>query len=65
VSSGSACSSKSAKISEVLKAMSLPIDYIESAIRLSFCEKNTKEDIDYLLKTLKELVPVLSKFVRR
>ncbi len=65
VSSGSACSSKSAKISEVLKAMSLPIDYIEGAIRLSFCEKNTKEDIDYLLKTLEELVPVLSKFIRK
>lgn len=44
VSSGSACSK--GKQSGVLKALGLPKTRTDSALRVSFCPSNTKEDID-------------------
>lgn len=64
VSSGSACTSKS-NISPVLQAMNIPKEYIEGAIRISFCDLNTIEDADILISNLKELIPMLQLFVRR
>lgn len=64
VSSGSACTSKS-NISPVLQAMNIPKEYIEGAIRISFCDLNTMEDADILISNLKELIPMLQLFVRR
>lgn len=64
VSSGSACASK-AKISYVLKTMNLPKEYNEGAIRFSFSDHNTTDEIDYLINNLKELIPALKAFVRR
>ena len=61
VSTGSACSSnhKSSKGSHVLNAMGLKPDEIEGAIRFSFSEFNTKEDID---KTIDCVAKAVNRF---
>ena len=59
VSSGSACSSCSscnANPSHVLKAINVPDEYINSAIRTSFSDFNTFEEIDYFVSMLKNLI---------
>lgn len=48
VSSGSACSSHSKKTSRALKAFGLSDREADCTIRVSLCELNTKEDIDFL-----------------
>lgn len=65
VSAGSACSSNRQSVSRTLKAMNIEKDLLGSTIRFSFCEFNTKEEIDYCIEQLKELLPVLRKYVRR
>ena len=52
VSSGSACSR--GRASHVLKAMGLPQDRIRSALRLSFCRYNTKEEATEFFAALRE-----------
>ena len=56
VSSGSACSSGSASPSHVLTAINTPDEYINSAIRTTFSENNTFEEINYLVKSIVEIV---------
>jgi cysteine desulfurase len=56
VSTGSACSSKKKGQSHVLKAMGLTDGEIEGAIRFSFNEFNTIEEMDYVLSELKNAV---------
>lgn len=50
VSSGSACS-KGAR-SHVLTAMALPLERVDSAVRVSLCRDNTPEDIEYFCACL-------------
>lgn len=64
VSSGSACASNKPAVSSTLAAIGLGKDLLDSAIRFSFCAENTAEQVQYTLDTLKELLPVLRKFVR-
>ncbi|MCL2311835.1 MAG: aminotransferase class V-fold PLP-dependent enzyme [Firmicutes bacterium] len=59
VSGSSACSKN--KQSHVLKAMSLPKGFIESAIRISFSKFNTLDDIDVLVDNLKEALKIFSR----
>lgn len=61
VSTGSACSSKKKGQSHVLKAMGLSDKEIEGAIRFSFCEFNTTEEMDYVLVQLKNAVQKFRK----
>ena len=58
VSTGSACSSNhaSAKGSHVLNAMGLSPKEIEGAIRFSFSEFNTIEEMEYTAEKLKAAV---------
>ena len=56
VSTGSACSSNKKGQSHVLKAMGRTDKEIEGAIRFSFCEFNTMEEMDYVLAKLKDSV---------
>ena len=44
VSSGSACSARSKKGSPVLRAMGLSAEFVDSAIRFSFCGDNTVDE---------------------
>lgn len=60
-SSGSACSSGSVEPSHVLKAMGLPPATARSAIRFTLGKDNTREEIDYVLETLREIIPRLQK----
>lgn len=50
VSSGSACSKGAA--SHTLVAMNLPASRIDGAVRVSFCDASTPEDVDALLEGL-------------
>ena len=56
VSSGSACSSGNSDPSHVLTAMKIPEKYINSAIRTTFGDNNTFEQVDYLIKCLKGFI---------
>lgn len=65
VSSGSACSSNHPGISGTLKAIGVREDLLDSTIRISLSELNNREEADYFLKNLVELLPLLRKFVRK
>ena len=65
VSSGSACSSnKKLPVSPVLKEIGLKKDLLDSTVRFSFCENTTKEELEYCLQQLKELLVVLRRYSR-
>ncbi|MCP9200757.1 cysteine desulfurase [Gramella sp. GC03-9] len=55
-SKGSACQSGSDKGSHVLSAFLPEEDLKKPSIRFSFSRYNTKEEIDYVVKTLKEFI---------
>lgn len=65
ISAGSACSSHKRKPSSTLTAMGMKKDQIENTVRISFSEENTKEEIDYCLSVLNEVVPMLRRYSRR
>lgn len=56
VSAGSACASGSLEPSHVLVAMGLEPHWAQGTIRFSFSEQTTKEELDYALVHLKEIV---------
>lgn len=58
-SSGSACTSGSLDPSHVLLSMGVPIENAHGSLRLSLCEYNTEEEIDFILDTLHTVVPYL------
>ena len=62
VSSGSACSSNKPALSGTLKAIGLKKELLDSTIRFSMSFDTTKEELDYTLNALLELVPVLRKY---
>ena len=55
-SSGSACTSGSLDPSHVLLAIGLPHEIAHGSLRLTLSEKTTKEDIDYTVDKLKEII---------
>lgn len=55
-SSGSACSSGSIDPSHVLKAIKAPENFLNNSLRISIGKYNTKEEVDYLIKNLIEVV---------
>ncbi len=63
ISTGSACSSKKNKISHVIKALKLPTDYQQGSVRFSFSQHNTKKEIEYTFKHLKDKVKNLRKII--
>ena len=64
VSTGSACSSNKRGQSHVLKAIGLSDNEIEGAIRFSFSEFNTIEEMDYVLINLKNAIDKMRKLNR-
>lgn len=65
VSMGSACSSRRQKVSETLRAMSVPLKDAESAIRFSLSPFTSEEEIDYAAEQVLSHYEVLAKYVRR
>lgn len=65
VSSGSACSSNHPAISGTLKAVGVKRELLDSTLRFSFGMFNTREEADYTIEMLKELLPVLTRYRRR
>ena len=55
-SSGSACTSGSLDPSHVLLAIGLPHEIAHGSLRLTLGEETTREDIDYVVDALKEIV---------
>lgn len=51
-SSGSACASGSGAPSHVLTAMGIPPQLARGSLRLSLCETNTMEEVEYILQTV-------------
>ena len=65
ISSGSACASNKPAVSETLKAINLPKELLDSTVRFSFSVFTTKEEIDYTLECLNEIIEKLRMYVRR
>lgn len=60
-SAGSACSTGNPNPSHVLTAIGLPNNLSRGTLRITLGEQNTKEDVDYLIKNLVEIVNRLRK----
>ena len=58
-SSGSACTSGSLDPSHVLLALGLPHEVAHGSLRLSIGEENTPEEMDYIVKSVTEVVSYL------
>lgn len=56
VSTGSACSSKSLEPSHVLTALGVPVEMIHGTVRFTVGDFTTREDIDYVVDSLKNIV---------
>ena len=55
-SSGSACTSGSLDPSHVLLAIGLPHEVAHGSLRLSICEENTPEQMDYIIEQLPPII---------
>lgn len=71
-SSGSACTSGSLDPSHVLLAIGLPHEIAHGSLRMTLGEETTKEDMDYVIDQLKEIVnklrsmsPLYEDFVKK
>ena len=58
-SSGSACTSGSLDPSHVLLAIGRPHEVAHGSLRLSLCEWNTEEEVNYMLRAIPEVVTYL------
>lgn len=59
-SAGSACTSGSSAPSHVLASIGLSDELAHSSLRVTFGEDNTKEDVDYLVESLNEIINKLN-----
>lgn len=65
VSAGSACSSHHPQPSATLTAINVAKNLLDSTIRFSMSEMTTKEELDYCIEQIKELLPLLRRYTRR
>ena len=71
-SSGSACTSGSLEPSHVLLAIGLPHEIAHGSLRLTISEETTKEDVDFVVEKIKEIVarlrsmsPLYEDFIKK
>lgn len=64
VSAGSACASNKQTASSILKAIGVKKELLDSTIRFSFSFETTKEELNYCLDSLKEVLPKLRLYKR-
>lgn len=65
VSAGSACASHSKKESSTLKSMGATPAQMDGALRISMSEFTTKEELEYAIASLKEVIEVYGRFIRK
>ena len=65
VSAGSACASHSKKESSTLKSMGATPEEMDGALRISMSEFTTREELEYALASLKEVIDMYSRFIRK
>ena len=65
VSAGSACSTHKRNQSPTLTAIGLPAPLRESAVRFSFSDETSREELDYTLTVLREVLPMLRRYARK
>lgn len=65
VSAGSACSSNKPSVSATLKAIGVEKQYLDTTLRFSFSLYTTEAEIDYTVKCLGELLPMLRRYTRK
>lgn len=65
VSAGSACSTHKRAASATLLAIGLDKALLESTVRFSFSVFTTREELEYTIEAMKELIPMLRKYTRR
>ena len=65
VSAGSACSSNKPSVSRTLTAIGLKRELLDATVRFSFCRHTTKEEVEYTLAQLAEIIPFRRKFTRK
>lgn len=67
VSAGSACASNKphSAVSATLKGINLDKTLLDSTIRFSMSVLTTKQEIDYTLKAMYDIIPMLRKYTRR
>ena len=64
VSAGSACSSNKPAVSHTLQSIGLKKELLDSTIRFSFSVHTTKEEVDYALGVMREVIPMLQRYTR-
>lgn len=64
VSTGSACSSNHPAISGTLRAIGVKPELLDATVRFSLSVESTREEADYVLEQLRELLPGLRRFRR-
>ena len=62
ISSGSACSSNKPSLSSTLKTIGVKNELLYATLRFSFSVFTTKEELEYTINAIKELLPVLRKY---
>lgn len=67
VSAGSACASNKPRTSgsATLKGIGLEKDLLDSTVRFSMSVFTTKEELDYTLKAMYDMIPLLRRYTRR
>ena len=65
VSAGSACAAKKQQTSATLKAIGVERDMLDSTIRFSISVFTTKEEIQYTIQALSEIIPMLRRYSRK
>ncbi len=65
VSAGSACSSHKPQPSATLQAIGLEKELLSSTVRFSFSVFTTREEIEYTLQVMCELIPMLRRYTRK
>lgn len=66
VSAGSACSSNKPHTagSATMKAIKLPEEFFDSTLRFSMSVYTTREELDYTLQVMYDIIPMLRKYTR-
>lgn len=64
VSAGSACASNKPQTSATLKAIGVEKELLDSTIRFSFSVFTTKEEIDYTVRVMSDVIPMLRRYTR-